>query len=433
MLPQAGAEVKVFDSVASSRILHRMRTIAVVPFVLGVAFGLGCAGQDQSGPESTGLPPDSSPGDASSTSDCAATPEASELAPGSPVCGVQDLRVSDVQGLMVYSPDGMRFLVNKEDASGTAQVYIGDTCNPALTCITCQQQPGGPKPERFKMQPVWHPSGRWIFLAVERDDYSPPPWADRKSVEGILQCGIWTNMYAVTPDGSQWYRLTDFKSGQPGIADGYTGPALTPDGRQGVWSQIVDGNIFAYYPFGRWEVTLADFEERGGVPQFTNLKNITPAGMNWNEPGNFSPDGLLLLSGSVEPDAEGMDQYILNIQTGELKNLNRSPTVWDEHGVFSPDGEKILFMSAYPYSADPNASKTVTIKTEFMLMNKDGSGLEQLTHFREPGYPEYSESGGIAAVGAWRPDGRSINLARLFYPDYEYWDIVFNGFCGRGR
>jgi hypothetical protein len=35
-------------------------------------------------------------------------------------------------------------------------------------------------------------------------------------------------------------------------------------------------------------------------------------------------------------------------------------------------------------------SATLSIKTEFMLMNTDGSGLQQLTHFRTPGYPESS-------------------------------------------
>ena len=307
---------------------------------------------------------------------------------------VKELKKSEIQGIRAYSPDGRRFLINKEDEHGVAQVYVGKTGSPALTCITNTQQPGGPKPRRLKMQPTWHPSGKWIFMAVERDKYSPPPvlgWS-RDYVEGILQCGIWTNMYAVSPDGKHWHRLTDFKSGVQGAPDGYTGPAFTPDGKKAVWSQIVDGNILAY-TFGRWELILADYEEKDGVPRFVNLKNITPKGMHWNEPGNFSPDNVsLLLSGSVERHAEGMDQYILNIKTGRLTNLTNSPTVWDEHGVFSPDGEKIIFISAHPYRADPKSSTILGWKTEFMLMNKDGSGLTQLTHFREPGHPHAAKN-----------------------------------------
>ena len=347
-------------------------------------------------------------------------------------CNVQSLRKSEVQGLRVPSPDGRRYLINKKDAKGTAQVYIGTTGSSALTCITCEQRPGGPRPDRFKMQPVWHPSQRWISLAVERDKYSPPPilGLSRKYVEGELQSGLFTNMYAVSPDGSQWHRLSDFKTNVPGTPDGFTGPAFTPDGRQAVWSQIVDGNILRYFPFGRWELVLADFQEQNGVPGYAHQRNITPTGMNWNEPGNFGPDGVsLVLSGSTEKDAQGTDQYILNVRTGGLTNLTRSPTVWDEHGVFSPDGEKILFMSAYPYRSDPNASKVLSIKTEFMVMNRDGGGIVQLTHFRQPGYPEYPS--GIAANGVWSLDGRSANLAALVFPDYEYWDVTFRGACGR--
>ncbi len=281
------------------------------------------------------------------------------------------------------------------------------------------------------MQPRWHPSGKWLFLAVERDEYSAPPFLgwSRDYVEGMLQSGLWTNMYAVTLDGKRWHRLTDFRSNVPGVADGFTGPAFTKDGKTAVWSQIMDGNVFVY-TFGRWELTQADVVVRNGVPSLANLRDITPAGMHWNEPGNFHPDGKsLLFTGSTATDAQGMDIHILNIKTKELTNLTRSPTVWDEHGLFSPSGKKIIFMSAHPYRRDPNASKVLSIKTDFMLMDSNGKNLKQLTHFKTPGYPEYGE--GIAAIPAWSPDGRSAYLRRLVFPNYEDWVAVFKGSCGR--
>lgn len=400
----------------------------VVPVRLGRAFGLSMAivsivlaTQVQ-----CVVPPASSPPQPPPTSPPGAAPA------GDPNCNVQTLKKSEIQGLRVYSPDGSRFLINQEDERHTAQIYIGTSGSSALDCITCTERPGGPKAERFKMQPVWHPSGRWILLAVERDKFSPPPLLglSRKFVEGQLQSGLFTNMHAVPPDGTEWHRLSDFKSGVRGTPDGFTGPAFTSDGRQAVWSQIVDGNILRYWPFGRWELILADFQEKNGIPGYSNLRNITPKDMHWNEPGGFSPDdGSILITGSTEPDAQGQDQYILNIRTGNLTNLTNSPSVWDEHGVFTPDGEKIIFMSAHPYRADPRSSQVLSIKTEFMLMTREGDGLTQLTHFMDRGYPEYS--GAIAAVATWSPDGRTANLATLLFPDYEYWDMVFRGPCGR--
>lgn len=357
-------------------------------------------------------------------------------ADGGSACSVKALTQSAVQGLKVPSPDGQSYLVNRKDEHGVYQVYIAKAESSDLKCITCMESPGGPRRNRSKMQPHWHPSGKWIFLAVERDKYSPPPLLglSRSYVEGQLQNGIWTNMYVVSPDGTTWHQLTDFKSGVAGVPDGFSGPAVTGDGKRLVFSQIVDGNVFVYRPFGRWQLVLADFREINGVPVLANQRDITPKGMYWNEPGNFAPDGKsLLLSGSTEKDAEGMDQYVLNVGTGQLTNLTRSPAVWDEHGRFSPDGQKIIFMSAYPYRNDPKASKMLSIKTEFMLMDADGGHLTQLTHFREPGYPEYSSKGGIAANPEWSPDGRSANLARLFFPGYQYWDVTFAGNCGGTR
>jgi Tol biopolymer transport system component len=346
-------------------------------------------------------------------------------------CAVRSLKKSPLQGFRVPSPDGRQFLVNKEDEEGVAQIYIGREGSDELNCITCTERPGGPKRKRFKMQPRWHPSGRWIFIAVEREKYSPPPLLSlsRRYVEGQLQNGLFTNMYAISIDGRQWHRLTDFRSGKKGTPDGYTGPAFTPDGKHALWSQAVDGNIFKYHPFGRWELILADFDDSDGNPRFSNLRNITPPGMHWNEPGNFHPDGQrIIFSGSDQKDAQGMDQFVLNIRTGQLDNLTNSPKVWDEHGVFSPDGEKVVFMSAHPYRNDAKASKVLSIRTEFMLINSDGSDLRQLTRFRERGSPEFGD--GIAANGVWSKDGRSINAKRLFFPNYEYWDIVFEGNCG---
>jgi Tol biopolymer transport system component len=341
---------------------------------------------------------------------------------------VVSLQPSAVQGLQVWSPDGRRYLLNREDANGVAQVYLGDLAGSPLVCLTDVQRPDGPKPGRMKMQPHWHPSGEWIFLAAERDEYTVPFFlaGNRDFIEGELQCGLWTDMWSLSTDGLRWRRHSDFHSGIAGVADGYIGPVITPDGRTLVWSQIIDGNVFTYWPFGRWQLIQADCALDDGGPVVTNRRDITPSGMHWNEPGNFHPDGrTLLLTGSVLADAQGQDQYLLDLVDRRLTNLTNSPTVWDEHGVFSPDGGSIIWMSSWPYRADPDSGKILTIKTEFMRMRADGSGLVQLTHFLAPGFPESSPSHGIAACAEWSRDGRSAQLSRLIFPNYEYWDIVF--------
>lgn len=349
-------------------------------------------------------------------------------------CEIAGLELSPATGFKAYSPDGKRFVLNKEDAAGIGQIYIGNAGSDKVTCLTCVQRPGGPGPDRYKTQAGWHPSGRWIIFAAERDSYSKPPILgdNRDYIEGQIRNGLYVNVWAITPDGENWHRLTDLRDGPWGVPmpSGITGPVISPDGKKAYWSQIVDGNIFAYYPFGRWELMLADFVVENGIPKLANAKNITPPGMHWNEPGNFAPDGSwFIFSGSTEKDAQGMDQYRYDIPTGKLTNLTNTPTIWDEHGRLSPDGKKIIWMSAYPYRSDPGSSKILSIRTDFMLMDADGTNYRQLTHFKETGYPESSD--GIAASMEWDADGRTAQLRQLFFPNYRDWTIEFKGPCGK--
>ena len=332
-------------------------------------------------------------------------------------------------GLVVWSPNGKQYILNKPDDAGVYQLYVG-TRGSSPICISCAARPNAPAPDRNKLQPRWHPSGKWIVLAVEMDNFQAPAFASPQMIQGWLQSGIWVNIFMTRPDGSEWYQLSNFGQGQ---ADGFTGVAFTPNGKLAAWAQIVDGNIFQYL-FGRWQLILADFDDSDGIPKFSNLRDITPQGAAWIEPGNFAPDGrsLLITSDIGLKDPQGMDQFIVDVTTGAVQNLTNSPNVWDEHGIFSPDGTKILFMSSYPYRSNPLSSTLLFLKTEFMLMDSDGSNLRQLTHFNVPGYPESDppQQSTVAAIGGWNPDGRSITALNLVFPSYQTWSIIFFGRCG---
>ena len=335
-------------------------------------------------------------------------------APGNAMPAVKPLDKPPV----LWSPDGSRYLVNKEDSNDIFQLYVGRRDDSTPACVSATQIPGGPRPDRHKYMASWHPSGKWIILGVEKAEHENMWWPSwlRK---GMVECGIWMDIYATTPDGTRWYKLADMK--------GFTGVPFTTNGKLGAWAEIVDGNVIAHPAFGIWKLMLGEFNDDNGVPSFKNVKNISPHGAIWLEPGNFSPDGhsLLITSDIGIKDNQGMDQYILNIATGKLTNLTNSPNIWDEHGIFSPDGKQVFFMSSYPYRNDPKASQTLSLKTEFMLINIDGTGLRQLTHFNVPGYPESFPhgKGAVAACGMWSPDRSRILAYSLRFPDYDWWEI----------
>ena len=101
-------------------------------------------------------------------------------------CAVKDVaRAPD--GLVVWSPSGEQYIVNKKDAAGIYQLYVGNKGSSDATCITCTEAPEQPALNRHKLQPSWHPSGKWIVLAGERDDYKKPIISTPELIEGWVQ------------------------------------------------------------------------------------------------------------------------------------------------------------------------------------------------------------------------------------------------------
>ena len=349
-----------------------------------------------------------------------------------PACEVKEI-TKTADGLRMYSYDGDQWVSNRKDENGIYQIYLNGI-GKSETCLTCRDIPNGPKRGKHKTMPHWHPNGKWIMVAVERDTYDKPIIRTKNMMEGLMLTGLFVNMFAMKSDGSEWVQMTDYsdKKGQP---NGYTGPNFTPDGRRAAWAHIVDGNPIGHL-FGKWEMVIADFSEVRGKPTFSNMRNITPKGALWLEPGNFGPDGrsLLITADIGMKDPQGQDQYILDVDSGQITNLNTTPKIWDEHGVFSPDGEKVFFMTSYPFRDDPWRHGFLSLRAEFMLMDRDGSNLRQISHFLDPKKPNTDKKNGIAANGEWHPDGRSISAQSLTFPNVQSWNITFMGNCGnRGR
>jgi hypothetical protein len=349
-------------------------------------------------------------------------------------CAIKSIQKRDPPLNLFISPDSRKFAENKKDANGVYQVYVGDMANQASSvCISCAQAQGGPRADAQKMMVVWHPSSRWLFVGGEIP-HVRPPWISAEQDLGLMQSGINLDMYVTRPEGGPWYRLTDL------AGSGYVGPGMTADGHA-YYAQIVNGNVLVY-TFGKWLLKRADFVvDRAGVPSLANTVDLSPADTNWIEPGNVSPDGrylILTLDTGLEPNkAAGMDQWLLELATGRLTDLNKTPKEWDEHGWFAPNSKKIVFMSSHPYPAYDATTALFGIfglKTEFMLMDVDGSNLVQLTHFGQAGYPESTTETSVAATATFSADGSQLIAAQLLtgahFPEQVTWIITLAGRCG---
>jgi len=97
----------------------------------------------------------------------------------------------------------------------------------------------------------------------------------------------------------------------------------------------------------------------------------------------------------------------MDLATGHTQMLTDPALAqWNEHAQYSPDGSKIIWMTSTGIEQD--LSQKGVVKTDYWMMNADGSNKHRLTYFNEPGAPEYRASQNIASDLSWCPDGKGI-------------------------
>ena len=338
-------------------------------------------------------------------------------------CVVKEAKFLGQGGSPAWSPANDWLAYQKWDASGVYQLRMMRPDGSGDKCITCTAQAGAPRVDRHKVNYNWHPSGRYLVLQGEMDNH-PLVWFSRdKFISELMVNGLWTNLYVTSPDGSKWYRLTNYSSS---ATDGAMSPWFSADGSKLLWTRLV-APASNENPWGLYRLMVADFVETNGVPSLANIRDITPAGAKFVEPHGFSPDGrTVLFTGDMENTHNwGMDIWSTDLATGALKNLTKSPH-WDEHASYSPGGKKIVYMSSEPYL-------WALLKTELMVMSADGTSRSQLTHFNVPGYPESTAEQSMPTRANWNSDGSRLAVTQQMvntYPATQMWLFTFAGICG---
>jgi len=306
--------------------------------------------------------------------------------------------IKEIGGRVDWSHSGNNLIAfDKPGADGYYDVYTMNPDGSSETCLTCDKD--GSVPQRHNGNPAWHPSGQYIVFQSEKSfhlgssSWSKPGW------------GVNTDLWLMTSDGSAFYQLTDLPL-RP--LRGVLHPHFSHDGSKLLWSERIGGGG----KWGTWVLKLADFVE--GPPPDLDLVNIKTFQFGdeiFHESHDFSPDDtLIIFSGNLEPgqDGTGLDIYTLyhEQQSGEPTRLTETLAVWDEHAQYSPSGDKIVWMSSQGYPLDPD--KPEDLISDYWLMDPDGSNKTQLTHFNQPGYPEYTAERITAADNSWAPDGTRL-------------------------
>lgn len=306
-----------------------------------------------------------------------------------------------------------------------------------VKCLTCNK-PG--VPTGHKGQPFWHPSGKYIVFSAENDEYER--WNRRDMTVMPAISGRNNDVWIMTSDGKKFWRITNTPEN-----GGVIRPSFSPDGKTLYWNEEWSlekypgrGSLWSLEDqplgekWGLWRIKLADISfDKTGVPIVSNVRTV-----NINK---LYPGKVLLEGQGIQPDNEHLifsaadinetkgyvrwgfppkdiygyahwgELYVTDLEGGSLVRLTHTPYNHDENPEFSPDFERIVWSRAKGAVGD---------RVEFYIMNADSSNIKQLTHFTEPGYPEYKGRIGACGEVDWSPDGQQIIFSKYIGLELKY-------------
>jgi Tol biopolymer transport system component len=191
--------------------------------------------------------------------------------------------------------------------------------------------------------------------------------------------GVHNNIWIISRDAAKAWQVTHVaKEG------GVLHPHFSADGRQLCWAEKLNNKPNM---MGTWEIKIADVRETAEELKVSNVRGISPGKFQWYETHGFSADGSTVLFsamkfGGAEKD---FDLYSYNLKSEKLIELT-DPQLeqWDEHGHFVPGGKQIIWMSSMGIDQKPGQINTLQVKTDYWIMNIDGTNKKRLTYFNDP-------------------------------------------------
>ena len=207
---------------------------------------------------------------------------------------------------------------------GPYQVHLSSLDGKQQRCLTCGQE--GPN-----MVATTRPQRDWIMFHSSR--------GKQMKIGAPGFGGLGSSLFVVRPDGSGTTALTTNTEGQDDFH-----AYFSPDGTKVVWTRL-DWNFVTGQGRGKWDVRMADFVVRDGVPRLENTKVVRPANGHFYETQWWKPDGSGFLYTESVDTAVNLELFFYDIRTGKAERLTNDPA-WDEQAIFTPDGKKVIFMSS---------------------------------------------------------------------------------------
>ena len=263
-------------------------------------------------------------------------------------------------------------------------------------------------PRKHQGAPYWHPSGKYIFLIAQKEQYTSPKLFGNPDYEALPGFGRHDDLWVITADGRQAWQLTYEANA---VDEGVLLPVVSTDGRQVAWSKRLPG--------GKYALMVANFVETP-QPHLENPKSFQPGGAVYYEPGSFTSDNRsLMYSSDQDTHNFWLSQiYRLDLSTGQGVRLTQG-NFYNEHPVVvaTPSGDWVVYMSAYGAQRRPGR---LTLGTDWYAMRPDGSGTKRLTKMNlnaksdpeNAGYPQVATTVAISPSGDFMLGDVQTKLAK---------------------
>jgi hypothetical protein len=239
------------------------------------------------------------------------------------------------------------------DSAGITQIYRSKLDGGEQVCLTCAtvRGPNGLPQER--------PQGDWILF----ESYGHQPI----HVGGPGLGGYGGDLYVMRPNGTRVYRLTTNSDPADGARFGVASGTpydnfhayWSPNGEHVVWTHCEADPLAQGGE--KWEIMLADFTVRHGVPSLTEARVVGPPYGSY-ETQPWSPDGrgfLFFASGGyrspfqANPPGWGNARlYYMRVdgpgaspEHPMVAPVTDNAPFYDEQAVFTPDMKDVIMMS----------------------------------------------------------------------------------------
>jgi hypothetical protein len=291
-------------------------------------------------------------------------------------------------------------------------------------------------PQRHIGNPTIHTSGRYIIFQTQKDSTlggeENKAWFTYvfDSYIGSPGKGFDNDMWCVDLLDNSFYRLTTLPT-KKSLLDttkvtAILHPHFSKDGTKVLWAQAFDAlaDIGGRGKWGLWQLNISDFVVKGGKPSLQNTISYKPGGLlgdfTWCESHSWTKnDSVVIFSMNSEGQHDNhMDIYTLNIYDSTLTKLTDNYKTWDEHAQLTPDEKQLIYICSQGYDFDTTRAEA-TLRTDYWLMNTDGSNKKRLTFFNDPAHPDHQIYGGqriICGDASFSPNGDSL-LINTKVPD----------------